>query len=440
MRNALKILIVSNFAPPQNNIAVGRIHSWIRDWSKEGHQVTVLTTKKVLGRDGKLDGESFFKDYDPDRVRFVEVPYEANPTHGQVMAAPFKRPISAPNPRNLLRMLFPFLLDRRAKWAMRVLRDDDYFLDSTKFDVVVSSFPICHAHIIARTISNRMGIPWIADYRDPWSCDRMRRGPWPLYLIDFLLERFLIRQASRITAVSPGQSQLIGNWLNRKVDVIYNGSDASGFAEQNSFKSINQSEFFVIRYIGTVYDTKQHSYIEFFDALKHSLIFKSGLFARIRFEFIGPRSETLIPLITAQGLDQVVSVHPTVSFSQAQKLMSESGALLFFDIKDPKTAPGVLSGKIFDYFAARRPILSVCTDSQSAVNRLIEQANAGVIFNYTNKNLSLVSALEKVLIADNLGAPSYTSLVEFQRGTQSQKMLDLIFETLRARQNGEAAT
>lgn len=46
----MRILIVSTFFPPENSIASFRPYSWAKWWSRAGHEVTVVSTKKNTTR------------------------------------------------------------------------------------------------------------------------------------------------------------------------------------------------------------------------------------------------------------------------------------------------------------------------------------------------------------------------------------------------------
>ena len=50
-------------------------------------------------------------------------------------------------------------------------------LKRERFDVVFSSSPRASAHLVAAVLSEHAGVPWLADYRDPWSTYQFRQYP-----------------------------------------------------------------------------------------------------------------------------------------------------------------------------------------------------------------------------------------------------------------------
>jgi hypothetical protein len=221
---------------------------------------------------------------------------------------------------------------------------------------------------------------------------------------------------------------MIGTWLNRKVDVIYNGSDDASFGIVNEFRSANRREKTSIRYLGSIYDFNQHAYLEFFAALKKFCDLKDNYRKKLAVEFIGNRSHLLEPHIKAHGLDDIIKCRPVVSMSQAINLMTESDILLFFDLKRELKVPGTLSGKIFEYFAARRPILSICNDTKSDVNRLIDVSKSGTFFDFGSPDSSLDSCFKQLQQMIDQGKPNYQALSEYRRQNQSMKAFCILEE------------
>jgi hypothetical protein len=396
--------------------------------------VTVLTTKKLVGFDGTLDGSYLLKEYSQDQVRFIEVPY--GQSKGYLGADKSTKPTRVKRVDRLaavLRGFSPFFIDRRASWFFRAASNLDRLLEGIKIDVVVSSFPLSYCHILAFLVARKYRVPWLADYRDPWSCDKLRRAPWPFYLFDYLIEKILIAGALRITAVSTGQAKLIGGWLGREVDVIYNGSDDHDFATINEFELIPSRKAVLLRYIGTVQDGKLYPYKEFLEAFAHFARSSVARSMDIKVEFIGPGSETLAELVQVLEIEPYVALKPSVSMLEAKRLMRDSSILIFFDVRSSFEIPGVLSGKIFEYLAARRPIISVGDDRQSDVNKLIENCKVGLFFNAGEKYADFGAILHEITALSSVVKPDYSQVSQFRRSVQADQALSILHEMIGSR-------
>ena len=90
------------------------------------------------------------------------------------------------------------------------------------------------------------------------------------------------------------------------------------------------------------------------------------------------------------GLQDIVNVHGLVPREKALKKQREAQILLLLTWNDP-TERGVYTGKVFEYLAARRPILSMGI-SGGVVEELLKETNAGV---HTSTQEELERALKK---------------------------------------------
>ena len=65
--------------------------------------------------------------------------------------------------------------DRYWGWYWPAIRCADDFLRRQPVDAVFSSGPPWISHLVARHVKRKFGIPWLADFRDPWASDKPRQ-------------------------------------------------------------------------------------------------------------------------------------------------------------------------------------------------------------------------------------------------------------------------
>jgi len=89
------------------------------------------------------------------------------------------------------------------------------------------------AHLIALTLSRRTGLPWVADFRDPWIGNPFRQaGSAILERWDALLERRVLRRATRVVCSTPTMTARLCErlpFIGGKCSTILNGFDPESF-------------------------------------------------------------------------------------------------------------------------------------------------------------------------------------------------------------------
>ena len=122
-------------------------------------------------------------------------------------------------PRAFVRrwLYFP---DAQIGWYPSAVAAGRRLIRSGAFDAIYSSsFPMT-AHLVARTVRRHAGIPWVAEFRDPWSlwiCD-----PEPLRRAE-RLERSIAAEASAVVMTSPTWAAEHSKKWKKAVVTIPNG-------------------------------------------------------------------------------------------------------------------------------------------------------------------------------------------------------------------------
>lgn len=227
-----------------------------------------------------------------------------------------------------------------------------------KADALYSTSPYHSTHLAALALKKRLGIPWIADFRDPWATDRFTNFPTALHRrVNAAQERAVVRAADAVVVVSQAmRDDFAARYPEAagKFEVIYNGYDESDFA---GLPPAPPGPPWVIRHLGTFYpDRRPDAFLEGLAAFRRHDPARAG---RVRVEFYGRHHldvETRLAALTKTlGLGDSVHFFPYVSHHEALKLLGASHGLLLV----PGPGAGTVTGKIFEYLAARRPILAV---------------------------------------------------------------------------------
>jgi glycosyltransferase involved in cell wall biosynthesis len=254
--------------------------------------------------------------------------------------------------------------DYEAGWHPHAVRAGLDLLSKERFDAILSSSGPGTAHVIARELRDHSKRPWLADLRDLWT--QHYYYPWsPIrQAIERRLELKTLSAAGALTTVSPPLAEKLAQ-LHRQSDirVIPNGFEPD---EQPATPTALTSEF-TITYTGTLYPRKQDP----------SLLFQAISNRPVRVRFFG---RVLDPawvegLIHKYGVKSQVELLGVRSRDEILRLQRESHLLLLLDWMDIEQK-GVYTGKIFEYLAAGRPILSIGHEG-GVVKELLDETGAG---------------------------------------------------------------
>lgn len=261
--------------------------------------------------------------------------------------------------------------DPTASWIPRAVALGSSALANEKFDAIFSTAHPASAHVIAWILARRFGLPWIADYRDPWYGNRYVRHTWPRTLAETLFERGMLHRANAITTISDSIAAELAQFHRRRdVTVIPNAYDPSEWADIPPALPST----FDLCYTGSMYDGKRDPSI-LFRALAELRNEGDRAGAQAHVHFYGPSSEFVTRMADNAGVGSIVVHHGTVPRSEAMRRQRRSAALLIFLNMDPKTA-SEMGSKYLEYIGAGRPIL-VFGPRGSALGEFIKRSELG---------------------------------------------------------------
>ena len=282
--------------------------------------------------------------------------------------------LSYPDP---LKGWIPFALN-----AVRELRSQN-----RRIDAIASTFPPVPVHLIGREAKSILGCPWIADFRDLWTQNLADRNP---RFLQIGLEKRTLQQADALVTVSrPWANRLQQRYPGKKVCVIPNGFDPDDFCSAPP----PLTREFSITYTGQLYLDQRDPTLLF---QTMSNLIQQGVIpvGEVRIRFYGPIEPWLPALVQKYGLQQVVELHGPVPRKEAFERQRESQILLILPWS-AATETGHHSAKLFEYFAAARPILAV-GGNQGVLTEALQETNAGVhAWSETEVRAFLISAFDK---------------------------------------------
>jgi glycosyltransferase involved in cell wall biosynthesis len=234
---------------------------------------------------------------------------------------------------------------------------------------IVTTSPPISSHLIGRRAKSILGCPWIADLRDLWTQNLAEKNP---RFLQIRLEKQTLRDADVLVTVSdPWASLLQRRYPDKKICTITNGFDPDDYASP----SPTLTGDFSISYTGQLYEGQRDPTILF--EVVRDLIKEGALSSGdVHIRFYGTVEPWLPDLVGKYGLEQVVEFNGPTPRKKVMEHQRRSQVLLLLPWSDPRET-GHHSAKLFEYFAAARPILAV-GGSRGVLTQALEETSAGV--------------------------------------------------------------
>ena len=296
-------------------------------------------------------------------------------------------------------------------------------VSSSRIDWIIATSPPEVTFMVARTLSRRTGIPWIADFRDLWFRDMMLYRSRLAASLSGPLNRWLVKSAALLVTVSRGLEQRLAAYMRREAAVSYNGF----FDERPGITTTMNDGRKHIVYTGRLYPGKRDPQ-PLFRALSALAKRAPDVARSICVNFYGFDDPWLRGLVQRHGVEQYVALHGFVPYATSMAVQRAADALLFLDWTDT-AAEGVLTGKLFEYLGSRRPILALGPRADSEAAQIIADTGAGRTL---TTDAEIVEYLSQLANSPRLADVPEAAAERFSRERQAVDLLDTIQRRLGA--------
>jgi glycosyltransferase involved in cell wall biosynthesis len=266
------------------------------------------------------------------------------------------------------RLLVP---DENVSWNLTAIPAAVRIVKREGIDVVLTTSPPSSVHLIGAAVKRATGVPWVADLRDSIVAHPHRRSERLLVRAkeqgEHAVARLVARSANAVVAVSDAIADEVRERSPAgPVVTIANGSDFDDFAGLEH----HLSDRFRITHAGSFFGKRDPR--PFLTALGRSGL--DDVVAR----FLGDFRSSDREWAESQNLGKRIELIPYAPRRKSLELQRDSEALLLLIPDAGGRGRGVLSGKVFEYLAAERPILAVVPPDGAAAG-LIRDSGAGIV-------------------------------------------------------------
>ena len=280
-----------------------------------------------------------------------------------------------------------FIPDARKKWIQPSIRYLSQVISKEEINTIITTGPPHSLHLIGLGLKAQGDIHWIADFRDPWTSigyHKKLRLTAASQKKHKDLERQVLNAADKILVTSKSTKQEFEGITDKPISVITNGYD--GIYQGD----VNLDDKFTIAHIGSLLSGRNPKNL--WKVLSDIAAENETFRAVLQLEFIGLVSKEVMDSLYHYELAPYVKLKGYVSHAQALRKQRSSQLLLLVEIDSEETI-GIVPGKLFEYMAAKRPILALGPEGWDAAE-IINETRTGAAFDYQDQK-----GLKKLVLA-----------------------------------------
>ena len=329
--------------------------------------------------------------------------------------------------RNIFRTAMEVFLvpDKRIEWLPWGYSAVRRLVKERSYEAVISSAAPFSGHVLAALVRKKTGLPWIADYGDPWAFNEFSPFPLRRRVVDRRLEADLLKRMDGVVFTTRETADAyLANYpfLNpEKLTVIPAAYDEDEFSAVEP----ERGNGFRMVYTGIFY--KDRGPEAFFESL-----------TRLDFDFelviAGDVPREYVESIRRMRLAGKVVFLGHCSHSRALGLQKGADVLILFGWGKGQQIPA----KIFEYFGARRPVLAVRSDDEDIAAGMVESHRRGITA--LNRPEDIAAAIGELHELWKQGKLEHRfdlgELEEYSIGVQSERLKELIEKVISEKKPG----
>jgi len=271
-----------------------------------------------------------------------------------------------------------FIPDARKFWIKPSVKKLSNYLAKHKIDWVITTGPPHSVHLIGKALKEKHTIKWLADFRDPWTeIDYFHQLPLTKksLLKHQSLEKAVLASANLITVVSQTMAKKY-KITNSNCHVITNGFDGS---ISEGIQKLDSK--FTLTHVGMLNADRNPKL--FWESIRELIDENPEIKNKIQINLIGKVAEEVIENIKKNKLNNYVSITSYLPHEAVYNRFTKSQVLLLF-VNDVPNAKGIVTGKVFEYFQAKRPILAIGPTSGD-LDLIINETKTGTLVGFQDK-------------------------------------------------------
>jgi glycosyltransferase involved in cell wall biosynthesis len=321
-----------------------------------------------------------------------------------------------------------FVPDYKVRWIPLGIRLAKDIVSREKIGVVFTSSPPESTHLIGLYLKQKLGIRWVADFRDLWTEKKLLYRP-PTRLHDWWvrrLERKIFLTADHIIANTPENAD---SYVKRfklpqeRITVIPNGFDRDDlvFAQ----KQTRAQDVFRIGYSGSL-DKHDFPWRLCLEAIRQLALEVSR--EKVRFVHCGYQSEQVKNYLKTEQMQDLVESHGELPHGEAMEITADTNIRLLM-LYENTYSRSIVPMKLYNYLIMNGPILAVAPE-QGVTADIIAQTRTGIVISPSRGCAPVYRALKNYYDAWKDGSlsvdPDHDKIARFDRRSQAEQLAKIL--------------
>jgi len=376
-----KVLIITYYWPPAGGSGVQRWLKFVKYFSSFGVEPVIYT---VENPNYPIEDISLINDI-PKNIEVLKQPIlEPNNLFSifgkkKIESAGFLKS----NPSFLGKLLQYiranyFIPDARKFWVKPSVKYLKKYLKENNIDVIITTGPPHSMHLIGLNLKRKLGVKWLADFRDPWTeIDYFHQLPLTKKAKEkhHFLEKEVLNEADAILVVGNIMKENF-NQYNKNTHVITNGFDG-----EITDVEVKLDSKFTLTHIGLMNSDRNPKML--WKVLAEIINENEDFKVDFELKLIGKVDDSVVNDILNFNLKKNVTIINYVAHNEVVEFQKKSQALLLI-VNNVPSAKQIITGKIFEYLMAKRPILAIAPKNGD-LSEIIHETNSGEVVDFEDK-------------------------------------------------------
>ncbi|MEH6408668.1 MAG: glycosyl transferase family 1 [Leeuwenhoekiella sp.] len=280
-----------------------------------------------------------------------------------------------------------FIPDARKFWVKPSVNYLSKYLLENPVDAIITTGPPHSLHLIGLSLKAKLKTVWIADFRDPWTTihyhDKLKMNEKARQK-HTQLELKVLNGADQIITTSQGTKTDFENLTDTPVTCITNGFD------DFELKEVKPDTAFTLSHIGSLLADRNPKIL--WETLQELCEEEKGFKEDFKLKLAGKVSSSVLSTIKKYGLESNLELAGYLTHEEALIAQRSAQILLLIESNSIDTK-SIIPGKVFEYLAARRPIIGIGPENADFF-KIVEETHSGKCFDYGEK-----LALKKAILA-----------------------------------------
>lgn len=411
------ITILAPYFPPRQRVGAIRPYRFAKYLSKLGWKVSVI----CIG-----DSKNTLTDYQKEEIKDIRV-YSLVPPIDRTSKKPITEESKREKKQNSLVSWFDtqFPIDTWLPFLSSKRGEIEAILFENKTEILFSTSDPWSSAVMANRIASGMNIPWVADFRDPWTlCDtRFTKKGKVAQRVDERAERKIIQNANFVTFTSSTTEEKYRQYypeLQDKSSTIRNSFDVD--IKQSDSTQSELDDKLIVLFLGRFRAlSTAESIIELLSYIKLN---HPELSDKIEVHSYGELEDFDKSLALDHAVIDKFIARKKVTYEEVDKEIEQANVLL---LSTKPERDDIIPAKLFDYLPSGKPILSMVENPE--VKAIIDETSTGLHTGHSELKKA-ANYLVSIYNGESKTSPNTKKIMEYSASHRAEELDQVLRKVL----------